>query len=178
MIISFDCAYKTLGICILDVSNDFLILKMSTISVIPKNKKIKELNDQELSIYLMGTLNKIQSTVDPIDLVIIEKQPRGRFSNNKIVNIESQIVYHFSPIAKKILVINAAAKGKVIKNVTQTICPTGKKGYYNRKKLSIQATNKILEAGEFLGKKVSRKDTGTIDSNSSDAFLQILASII
>lgn len=196
--IGFDCAYRTLGWCVMGYNPSLLITELSresapraqcarnlfhligsgVIDVLGGN--IETFGCAERAIKLNEAITGlIPAHVVARSVVVIERQPRKRMHGGGVHDanqtIEAQLVYHYSVVqrAHGVYLISAAKKNKIS---AQILCEEPARTYATRKKQTRNAYTKLLSVYNFdahSGARVLRH----IKADLADACMQIFAAI-
>lgn len=103
-VLSFDCAYKSLGICCMEIKDDIKILYLNVINVSDSKNGIEQCTRD-----LKNVLESLDSELDNLTNVLIEYQMSANIKSNRI---SSQILYHYTNKAD-IKIIGPSLKNKV-----------------------------------------------------------------
>lgn len=168
LILSFDCANKSLGVALIKITDKFEILLLETTNLI-EGKMLEETNSLERSIALKKYLEKF---TDKYDFVLIEYQMNA---NDKSREISHFLVYHFNNF--NVEFVDAGLKNKIHFNKIH-MCDfyaTYANAEYARKKHSIALAEYFCP---IINNNIGTVNNGVRNNKTddyADALMQILA---
>lgn len=180
--IGFDCGYRSLGWTILgynphadDLRKVYVFRAGGVVDTI--GRCIADTSLRERADALARVLDLISSLTDVTrSIVIIEKQPHGHGKGVNNYVIESQIIYHFSRVARAscVHIIHAKYKNMIAERLLRENRATS---YAERKKQSRRAFSSMAEHFDFDACTYAR-DIRRVRADLADSCMQIIAAIV